>query len=104
LRCPLLPRFPESAKPLVPTDALSVIRIFAMTWSMVRTSRLGLTWADGVWLEGCPQVKRAQPTFSGVRGSGSAGLWLLGDICLDDLHGEVLQFAEQGAEFLRVVE
>jgi hypothetical protein len=41
----------------------------------VRSSRLGLTWADGVWLVGCPQVKRALPTLSGVQGSGSAG-WL----------------------------
>jgi len=24
----------------------------------VRCSRLGLAWGNGVWLEGCPQVKR----------------------------------------------
>ena len=24
-----------------------------------RSSRLGLAWGNGVWLEGCPQVKRA---------------------------------------------
>ncbi len=29
-----------------------------------RTSRLGLTWPDGVGLAGCPQVKRAVPTFA----------------------------------------
>jgi hypothetical protein len=38
------------------------------------SSRLGVSWANGVWLEGRPQVKRAQPTFSGPRVSGS-GLW-----------------------------
>src|SRR5690349_17829339 len=33
------------------------------------------------------------------------GRWrLAGTACFDDLQGEVLQFAEQGAEFLRVVE
>jgi hypothetical protein len=37
------------------------------------SSRLGLTWANGGWLEGCPQVKRAWPTFSGTCGSGLAG-------------------------------
>ena len=31
----------------------------------MRSSRLGLTWAYGVWLGCCPQVKRGQPTFSG---------------------------------------
>ena len=30
---------------------------------MVRSSRLGLAWANGAWLEGCPQVKRRVPTF-----------------------------------------
>jgi hypothetical protein len=33
--------------------------------SVERSSRLGLTWADGVWLGCCPQVKRALPTLSG---------------------------------------
>src|ERR1017187_1911120 len=28
-----------------------------------RCSRLGLAWGNGVWLEGCPQVKRCVPTF-----------------------------------------
>ena len=28
-----------------------------------RSSRLGLSWANGVWLEGRPQVKRRVPTF-----------------------------------------
>src|SRR5713101_4456714 len=28
-----------------------------------RSSRLGLTWADGVWVVGDPQVKRVAPTF-----------------------------------------
>jgi len=32
-------------------------------------------------------------------------LWaLLGAVCFDDLYGEVLEFGEQGAEFLRVIE
>src|ERR1035438_4271649 len=30
--------------------------------SIVRCSRLGLAWGNGVWLEGCPQVKRCVPT------------------------------------------
>jgi hypothetical protein len=30
---------------------------------LVRCSRLGLAWGNGVWLEGCPQVKRCVPTF-----------------------------------------
>jgi hypothetical protein len=30
-----------------------------LEWS----SRLGLTWFDGLRLRGCPQVKRALPTF-----------------------------------------
>jgi hypothetical protein len=43
----------------------------------VRSSRLGMTWADGVWLGGRPQVKRALPTLSG-RGLSGAGLCLRG--------------------------
>jgi hypothetical protein len=35
--------------------------IIPLTWE--RSSRLGLTWFDGLWLAGCPQVKRALPTF-----------------------------------------
>jgi hypothetical protein len=31
-------------------------------------------------------------------------LRLLAAVCLDDVEGEILQFAEQGAEFPRVVE
>ena len=44
-----------------------------------RTSRLGLTWANGVRRECRPQVKRAQPTFSGpwVSGSGFCCGWRL---------------------------
>src|SRR5208337_2508072 len=71
---------------------------------LVRSSRLGLTWADGGRVGCCPQVKRASPTCSGAAGSGTAGLWRLGAAGLDDFKGEVLEFAEQGAEFLRVVE
>ena len=40
---------------------------------LVRSSRLGLTLANGVWLECCPQVKRALPTRSGGCRSASAG-------------------------------
>src|SRR5439155_10098750 len=46
----------------------------APTWeNLVRSSRLGLTCADGRRLGGCPQVKRALPTLSGDFCSGSAG-------------------------------
>src|SRR5439155_15185357 len=41
--------------------------------NFVRSSRLGLTCADGRRLGGCPQVKRALPTLSGDFCSGSAG-------------------------------
>ena len=39
-----------------------------LSWE--RSSRLGLTWGNGAWLAGCPQVKRVLPTFCGGRGSG----------------------------------
>jgi hypothetical protein len=39
-------------------------------FSQVRSSRLGLTWAYEGCVEGCPQVKRALPTFCGGRSSG----------------------------------
>ena len=71
----------------------------------VRFSRLGLTWGNGGWPEGCPQVKRAQPTFCGGGSSGSAGSWhLRAVVCLDDLEGELLELGEQGAEPFRIVE
>ncbi len=69
-----------------------------------RCSRLGLTWANGVWLEGCPRVKRAQPTLPGARSPVRRALWLLSAVFLDDLQGEVLELGEQGAEFSGVVE
>jgi hypothetical protein len=40
----------------------------------VRSSRLGLSWADAAWLGCCPRVKRALPTVSGGGSSGSAGV------------------------------
>jgi hypothetical protein len=40
-----------------------------------RSSRLGLTWAYGVWLGCCPRVNRGQPTFSGGLSSGSGFCW-----------------------------
>src|SRR6266566_4258990 len=71
----------------------------------VRSSRLGMAWGNGALVEGCPQVKRAVTTLSGGYRSGSAGgLRLLAAVCLDDFEGEVVEFGEQGAEFLRVVE
>src|ERR1700678_740164 len=69
----------------------------------VRSSRLGLSWADASCFGCCPQVKRAQPTRCGEGSSGLASL-LLGAVFAGDLHGEVLEFGEQGAEFLGVVE
>jgi hypothetical protein len=32
-------------------------------FELERSSRLGLSWANGAWLGGCPQVKRGVPTF-----------------------------------------
>jgi hypothetical protein len=34
-----------------------------MVFYLVTSSRLGLTWGNGAWLEVCPQVKRRVPTF-----------------------------------------
>jgi hypothetical protein len=45
-------------------------RAYRCPGNVERSSRLGLTWADGVWLGRRPQVKRARPTFSGGCGSG----------------------------------
>ena len=67
-------------------------------------SRLGLAWANGVWLEGGPQVKGAWPTFRGRAAPVWRALRQLGAACLDDFEGEVLELGEQGAEFLGVVE
>jgi hypothetical protein len=59
------------------TDTRSTSRstrtMINMVFYQVRSSRLGLTWGNGVWPMGCPQVKRAPPTRSGVCCSGSAG-------------------------------
>jgi hypothetical protein len=53
-------------------------RITRATVDLVRSSHLGLTWANGVRPECYPQVKRAPPTLCGGFGSGSAGrlAWL----------------------------
>ena len=47
-----------------------------------RSSRLGLTWVNGAWLEGCPQVKRARPRdLEAFRFGGWAGrVWLAGSL------------------------
>ena len=41
--------------------------IFKLSYDLgklVRCSRLGLSWANGAWLEGCPQVKCRVTTFA----------------------------------------
>ena len=45
-------------------SAFALVRALEPSLNPVRTSRLGLTWPDGVGLAGCPQVKRAVPTFA----------------------------------------
>ena len=49
---------PDDAGP----DALQGAQVLTCA-ELERSSRLGLTWFDGLWLAGCPQVKRALPTF-----------------------------------------
>jgi hypothetical protein len=65
---------------------------------------LGLSWADAAWLECCPQVKRALPPVSGGGLPVLRALRFGGAAFGGDLQCEVLEFGEQGAEFLRVVE
>ena len=64
-----------------------------------RSSRLGVSWANGLLLAGCPQVKRAALTWfcPGLLWSGVLA-------ALEDLEGEFLEFGEQGPEFPGVVE
>ena len=79
-----------------------------------RSSRLGLTWGNGVWLGGCPQVKRALPTLSGgCRFRFSARLaalrraaWLAvpAGVGLGDGEAEFLEFGDELAEAAVVVE
>ena len=68
-----------------------------MFWA--RSSRLGLTWFDGLWLAGCPQVKRAALTWfcPGL-------LWFEVLAAFENLEGEFLEFGEQCPEFPGVVE
>ena len=54
-------------------STFALVRALETSPKLVTSSRLGLSWANRVWLEGCPQVKRVLPTRSGGRGSGSAG-------------------------------
>src|SRR5437867_1503658 len=80
----------------------------------VRSSRLGLTWADGVWLGCCPQVKRALPTLSGGCRSGSAARWprsrpaawlaVPAGVGLGDGEAEFLEFGDELAQPAVVVE
>jgi hypothetical protein len=64
-----------------------------LTWpgTMVRSSRLGLTWAYVDWLAGCPQVKRPEPTFPGllraVRGELFYGYYLSAGIMMREDNG-----------------
>lgn len=46
---------------LIALDGEQVVRAAP---GQVRSSRLGLTWANGGWVGGCPQVKRTVPTFA----------------------------------------
>jgi hypothetical protein len=79
-----------------------------------RSSRLGLTWADGVWLGSCPQVKRALPTLSGGCRSGSAArgrawvraAWLAvpAGVGLGDGEAEGFEFGDELAQAAVIVE
>jgi hypothetical protein len=72
----------------------------------VRYSHLGLTYGNGVWLEVCPQVKRAVSTvlctvLQCLRGPGPS---LLAGLGVGDGEGEFFEFGDQGAEAAVVVE
>ena len=78
-----------------------------------RSSRLGLTWGNGAWVGGCPQVKRALPTLSGGCRSGSGGSagagrvrWLAvpAGVGFGDGEAEVLEFGDELAQAAVVVE
>ena len=76
-----------------------------------RSSRLGLTWANGVWLGCCPQVKRALPTLSGgcvpvPRRRACRGGWLAvpAGVGFGDGEAEFLEFGDELAEAAVVVE
>jgi hypothetical protein len=68
-----------------------------------RSSRLGLTWGDAVWLGRCPQVKRALSTFSGGSVPVLAGrlvgaaAWLPvpAGVGLGDGEAELLEFGDE---------
>src|ERR1700677_3711379 len=85
-----------------------------LSWEHVRSSRLGLSWANEVWLECSPQVKRTLPTLSGGRCSGSvaeavcacAGGWLAvpGGVGFGDGEAEFLEFGDELAEPFVVAE
>ena len=65
---------------------------------------MGLAWGNVAW-RGCwPQVKGALTTLSGGGLSGSALLMAGAAAFADDLHCEVLEVGEEGAEPFRVVE
>jgi hypothetical protein len=72
---------------------------------LLRSSRLGLTWAYEGWAEGCPQVKRVLPTFCGGRGSGLgvartvwyrvAWLAVPAGVVLGDVEAEGFEFGDE---------
>jgi hypothetical protein len=55
----MLTVYPDQCHSVHAPSARGVIIPLTWEWS----SRLGLTWFDGLWLGGCPQVKRWVPTF-----------------------------------------
>jgi hypothetical protein len=76
----------------------------------MRSSRLGLSWANGDWLAGCPQVKRVLTTRSGRRGSvfgagrDRGGLAVPVGVVLGDVEAEGFEFGDEFAEPFVVVE
>ena len=93
---------------------LAVDRAVLTPSELERSSRLGLTWANGVWLGCCPQVKRALPTRSGGCRSGSAApgprlrpaAWLAvpAGVGLGDGQAEFFEFGDELAQAAVVVE
>ena len=59
---PGTPRPPRRRKTPNPNEGSGCPRC-PETSHRVRSSRLGLSWADGLWLIGCPQIKCCVPTF-----------------------------------------
>ena len=79
----------------------------------MRTSRLGLTWANGDRAEGCPRVKGARPALCGgwVSGSGLEScsrrpglLAVPAGVGFGDGEAEFFEFGDELAEPFVVVE